>query len=520
VLLAFGLALIVRYGWIMDDAFIYARYADNAALLKLGLVYNMGEYVEGFTSPMWMSWVLLWRWVGASYWTIFLGSGCLAFVAMWWALIRLDIELNAQHRQTTHARINVPLSFLALSYPVTCWFTSGMETGFIQLCAVGYALFLVDPQSRVAQVLVGLAPFVRPELAAPFVVCVLYQWWRSRRPPWLALGLGVGLNLAWLMVRIVYYAELLPNTFYAKHANDPRQGLHYLVNTFHSYYVELILAAAVVLLWWARRSGAEPERRSAARVMMWVACVPVVAYVVRIGGDAMHYRYLAFPFCLSICATSGLLETWWRAKPRRLALARSATVVSALLATLSFTLQPPQRSVHAIVAAGDPHKVHEISDPGRHRRQAYLVEVARVDPTREAQLAAGRSPETFEYAGTKTVNRDARAYVDFDQRVIHGFGLTDPFLARMVVPAQVGDRPGHRLGLGGPANRVKRINAWAEPHGVGMFQQSIDGNYGAAWVVENIDVIQIIERKAYNRHELRENLGLAFTFPGPIVVRR
>lgn len=514
----FGLALVVRYGWIMDDAFIYARYADNAALLKLGLVYNMGEYVEGFTSPMWMLWVLLLRYVGASYWTIFLGSGCLAFVATWWLLIRLDLTLAVDTAQA-HSRINVPLSFLALSYPVTCWFSSGMETAFIQLCAVGYALFLVDPKSRVAQVLVGIAPFVRPELAAPFLVCVLYQWWRSRKLPWLALGLGVGLNLAWLMVRIVYYAELLPNTFYAKHANDPRQGLHYLVNAFHSYGVELIVAAAALLLWWARRSGAEPERRGAERVMMWVACVPVIAYVVRIGGDAIHYRYLAFPFCLSICAIGGLVEAWWSAKPRWLALPKYATVASAVIAAVSFTLQPPQREVHAIVEAGNPHKVYEISDAGRHRRQVHLVQVARFDPTREAQLAAGRSPDTFEYVETELLRRCAKAYVDFDHRVTHGYGLTDPFLGRMAVPAMPGDRPGHRLGLEDPAIVVKRVNAWAKAQGRGMFRQAIDGNYAAPWVVENLEVIEVIERKAYNRHELRENLGLAFTFPGRIVVR-
>src|SRR5262249_55919609 len=80
VLLVFGFALITRYAWVMDDAFIYARYAENAVVMKLGLVYNAGEWVEGFSSPLWMLWVLLGRALGLGYWTIFLGSGYLFFL--------------------------------------------------------------------------------------------------------------------------------------------------------------------------------------------------------------------------------------------------------------------------------------------------------------------------------------------------------------------------------------------------------------------------------------------------------
>lgn len=39
-MLPLGLVLVLRHAWVMDDADVYARYADNA-----------GELVEGFTSP-------------------------------------------------------------------------------------------------------------------------------------------------------------------------------------------------------------------------------------------------------------------------------------------------------------------------------------------------------------------------------------------------------------------------------------------------------------------------------------
>jgi hypothetical protein len=65
LLLAVGLGLVWRYAWIMDDAFVYARYADNFVRLDFGLVYNAGEYVEGFTSPLWMLWLVVLRTVGS-----------------------------------------------------------------------------------------------------------------------------------------------------------------------------------------------------------------------------------------------------------------------------------------------------------------------------------------------------------------------------------------------------------------------------------------------------------------------
>ena len=49
-----GLFFCLHYAWVLDDAFVYYRYVDNLLVLGHGLVYNQGEYVEGFTSPLWL----------------------------------------------------------------------------------------------------------------------------------------------------------------------------------------------------------------------------------------------------------------------------------------------------------------------------------------------------------------------------------------------------------------------------------------------------------------------------------
>jgi arabinofuranosyltransferase len=54
------LAALAIYAWLAwsfrgytpDDTFIYLRYADNWAAGR-GLVFNPGERVQGYTSPLW-----------------------------------------------------------------------------------------------------------------------------------------------------------------------------------------------------------------------------------------------------------------------------------------------------------------------------------------------------------------------------------------------------------------------------------------------------------------------------------
>ena len=51
-LIALHVLHVLRYNFVSDDAFISLRYAANL-LAGHGLVFNPGERVEGFTSPLW-----------------------------------------------------------------------------------------------------------------------------------------------------------------------------------------------------------------------------------------------------------------------------------------------------------------------------------------------------------------------------------------------------------------------------------------------------------------------------------
>jgi hypothetical protein len=157
---AVGLVLCVHYAWILDDAYVYFRYVDNWLFLGRGLVYNPGEFAEGFTSPSWLLLLASARGLGLGYWLAVRGFALVAFAAFWYGAVVLNRRLSPAGAPCSSS----PVVFLCLNYSVLSYFSSGVETPLVQLCAVGYALYFVRPSSRLGLFAVAVSPLVRPEL--------------------------------------------------------------------------------------------------------------------------------------------------------------------------------------------------------------------------------------------------------------------------------------------------------------------------------------------------------------------
>ena len=252
--LAAGLALVLRYAWHLDDAFVYFRYVDNWALLGRGLVFNEGEWVEGFTSPLWTLLLAGLRWATPlDFWTITRGVGVGAF-ALYWS------QLVALRRATAPAGapvVNGPLALTCALYPIATYFTSGTESPLVLVTAAAMARFALEggAEGRLPAVAVGLAPLVRPELAVPSIVLLAFDWRRSARVPRLALATLVGANAAWLVFRAWAYADLLPNTFHLKDGAHWGWGLAYLHDALLPYGGYALLALGAIIWPVARRPG-------------------------------------------------------------------------------------------------------------------------------------------------------------------------------------------------------------------------------------------------------------------------
>jgi hypothetical protein len=510
LLLVFGLVLTIQYAWILDDAYVYFRYVDNLVVYDFGWVYNDGEYVEGYTSPAWLVILTLLRLIGIDYWLLVRGLGLVCFVAFWLGLVVLDRELSPRGDvPLRNGLLNLPLIFLSLGYGTLSYFTSGVEAPLAQVVAVGYALFLVRPQNRVAAVLVGISPLVRPELLLALVLALGFAWWRTRRLPVFAICCAAALIGTWELFRIYYYADLLPNTFYLKDTNLYRQGLLYVQQSLTSYGVYPVAVIAIGLAWLLRRRGAAID--VSARLAMLVIAAAITLYIVRVGGDPRHHRYMIFAFCLAAASMAGLggwtVSTFlpW-ARP-------SALSAVALTAAMLFgSLHPPQLSSHPL----DPGVVHSrfglINDAEFHRRNSERQPPAwSLDPlgiNQPMAVHAARQRFRSGYTGIVTVLGCGFHYWHIDKQVVHGAGLTDAVLARMRVPRPVFEMTAHNRNMKPIAGEIARIHD-GKPGRIGMYRDAVERGEAPAWVAPNLDSLERIERKIYNQHDFFGNLRLA-----------
>ena len=511
-MLLIGSVLLLRYSWFLDDSFIYFRYADNLLFLDLGLVYNAGEYVEGYSSPLWMLLMVVMRSVGADWWLIVRVAGLLSYAAFFLVLVAVNRHLSPS-RSTA---VNLPLVFMGANYAVMSFFTSGLETPIVQLEAVCFALYVLRPRSRLMQTAVGLAALVRHEFLLPLLVVAAYDFRKTRRVPWLMLGIAAGSMAVWLLFRVYYYADLLPNTFYLKDSTWYEQGWLYLRQVITSHWLWLVVPGGAAMLWFGTRRAPEDAQWHARLVMVLIA-LPVLVYVVRIGGAATHYRYLAFPVCLILASTGGSVE-WLRSQ---LARGRARWIPYAAaggIGLFALALYPPQLLQHPLLTPRDPEArlrnlVDGIHDPMSHRLQPdFVFSPWTLDPMLEQRELYRTFLESEPDWSRQPMMVEGWCYANFrafDTRILHEWGLTDPILARVHVPWQ---RPGHRKGLRDYARNLKSIREFTRyPYEPGAFQGvSAFAHYqGITWIADNVETLTLLEHKMFNQHELWPNLRLA-----------
>ena len=493
--LAVGLVAVSWNFFFFDDAFVYFRYVDNLVWRGIGLVYNEGEYVEGFTSPLWTLWLAGLRVLGLDWVSVIRAVSLASFVVFWGLGVR-----SLRSLAPAGVVVNVPLAWLCGLYGVTTWFSSGSESPFALLLAPAYALFVSNPSSLLLQLAMAASPLVRPELTASLGVALLWAWLRGRRFPWRFSLLSLLLVGGWTLFRVIYYADWVPNTFRLKNVWDPAQGVTYLLDATAPYFLIPLLGVSVLAgIWlWRRGEPIQLDRRAA----MWCMALPPALYTLAIGGTSTHFRYLAFPLCLLVFSTGGLLERVLA----RMDAARRGGWLGFTLVAVSLTLQPPQLDV--------PHfNIRNIADAAYHRW--------RIDPAGSFERVL---PRVLRRASRRT--RDVAvdgwclsAWANLDQRVVHHYGLTDAVLSRARLPRW---RPGHP---GGMARRMaediaslQRLElARGRAPGTGMYRRAVEAGGAPDWVAPNLETLERIERQIYNRHDLLENLRLVLDPAGDII---
>lgn len=536
VCLIAGLLLVFWYSWILEDAYVYFRYVDNWIIFGQGLVWNPGEYVEGFSSPLWVLFLGALRALHLDYWLIVRNTGLLGFAIFWYLVCLINRGLTPAGR--TGPSYNVPLIYLSFSYGVTCYFTAGIETPLISIAAAVYAAGILWPRSRILQVLLGLTPLLRPELVFPLLLFLIWANFFRRARPFAALIVFILTSGAYGIFRVWYYADFFPNTLYLKNATLPLQGLYYIYDTIITYFTIPYLTGCLIAYWILRRHG-RPLCRRGERLAMVILALSVTAYIVKIGGDSRHFRYLNFPYILVVLATGGLIEEVSATLPRVIR-ERYVPVFLLLFGFCVALCYPRQLQQHPMFHSrfGFGHNTFlKIHDSALHRlnhspRWYSFSSFLGYDRARKRFAVGYLDDESVEpgvldevpWATAKShlfsdpLISDALcqlAYLHPASPVIHSLGLTDPFLARMEMPI---DRPGHKWGLLPLSRDLLQIRS---EYGFvrGAFDEAIVRGTAPLWVPANINSLRRIEQKAYNNHNFLENFASALSPPAWIKLK-
>jgi Tetratricopeptide repeat len=326
------LAFFSRFA--VDDAYISFRYARNLAQGH-GLVFNVGERVEGFTN---FSFTVLtapafWLGVDPLLWARGLSLAALmgVFIVTW--------RIAGLYLRDPVTRA-LPLLLLALSPGLFYWSMAGLET-VVFAFALLWVLYLelAGASGPVYPLAHLFLVTTRPEGFLASGLIGLHRLWRDRRLEprlWAPYAAGV---LLYLGGKWMYYGQLVPNTFIAKvtGAEHSHQTLQFLTD----HPVTLVGGLGMLLAW---------------RSDLLLPAVLFGAYLLvpeLLGGDGMPY-YRFFVHLLPLGALGAVLGAS-RPHPRLVRTFVWLTVAGTLawsLALYPFRIVPALHYTNRVVTLG------------------------------------------------------------------------------------------------------------------------------------------------------------------------
>lgn len=369
--LLFGVWRAAELAWICDDAFISLRYAQNLVLGN-GLVYNPGEYVEGYTNLLWTLALAAAMALGAPDVASAEWLGIAAYLAT--ALLLLHASWR-RHLRAGTAFLPLAAGVLLVSPDFHEWASGGLETSLFGALALA-GMLASRHAARTgrgafgAGVLLSLLTLTRPDGLLFAAAAAAGLLWDGRRREGVRLLVPVLLTVVlWSLWKGFYYGELLPTAFHSKSVLRPyyAQGLIYL-GLFLARNWFLPLALIGIGLWRVRRGGAAaPAQRDA-----WVlggSALLYLAYVVHVGGDFMFGRRILPALPLGLLALETGLSSLQPARARTL-----AALACVVAAALPYPIYGDGRA--RIRGVADERRFHTDEALALRRQQAEAVGTA------------------------------------------------------------------------------------------------------------------------------------------------
>lgn len=491
---ALPVVLLVGMGyarrWVTEDAFINFRVVQHV-LAGHGPVFNAGERVEAFTSPLWLAVLSLWAALrgpleigSLAIGLILAGIGlALAQAAAWRLARRLAPDAWDESTRPGDDHLALPLGAVVFAAVPVAWdfTTSGLESGLTMawLGGVFWLLARARPMTmrgaRAAAFAIGCGPLVRPDLlvfsvgfgAALVVIARGASVPRLSTGQWAGLAIvGTALPLGYQVFRMGYFAALVPNTALAKEASAPywAQGWQYALDFTGVYVLWLPAMAAAAwagaLLWSARRTERLPAEAALVLAPMLSALAHAL-YVTRVGGDFMHGRLLLPSLLGFLLPVATVLVPVRGSRAGRLA-ALAAVGGWALVCALWLRVPYAGGGVPGPKGIADERGfyVHHMQTPNPiyladYLKHPFVAQVTSGQLAFSGAVVLERPGQGLVQASAivPSAPRSARIVlglsnvgvlgyaVGSDVHVVDRLGLADPLASRLVLATR--DRPGH-----------------------------------------------------------------------------
>ena len=330
------LAWMTSVSWFLtDDAFISFRYVRNL-LNGHGLVFNVGERVEGYSNFLWiLELAAVWGALGirpeyaAPWLSILFTAGTLALM-LWWIARLPRLRMRGLVSWMAFALVCSSAAFAV-------WTSGGgFETRQFTFFIVAAVVCLSLYRNRrwgllAASVSLALASLTRPE--GPLIAACCFAWFgalqlrdalnglrRGHEPQTVSLKTSIAKRIDWrgllcliapfalivgahFLFRYAYYGEWLPNTYYAKHVRPWYEaGFKYL----WAAALETGMYMLLPLAWHAMRQRWRDARDGAYALILLIVAAHML-FLARLGGDLYEFRPMDFYWpLLAIPAAEGI----------------------------------------------------------------------------------------------------------------------------------------------------------------------------------------------------------------------
>ncbi len=289
LLLALILYSATAYGlnFTQDDAYISYRVVQNF-LNSHGLVFNVGEQVEGHTNFGWVIYMIFTGAIGLGYIAISKLTGFLCGAGIIVITHRLSRELLLERQP---ALVWLPTLLVGTNMSLAYWAPAGLETAAFGLMAM-LSLYWYVKRSWFLIWSLFMAVWFRPEGALLTGIIIIVDAIQSRGLPRFSLSsatIAFVLSLPMVGFKIAYYGGILPNPFYAKTGMDIAQitnGLEYTWR-FLYHYGAFGIGLLLTLFFWKKLTDRERT--------VWLFAVSYTVYIILVGGDVLSVHRFFVP---------------------------------------------------------------------------------------------------------------------------------------------------------------------------------------------------------------------------------